>query len=412
MDFSLNDEQKQIKALVKDFCARDIDKKRIDDIYDKVFMAKTCEEVRAVFPRDILEKLHQVGLRQLVVPQKYGGMAPESDGNLIRAMAAEEIGYWAGSAAVLLATPFMVGSSATASPYVTEEQKEQFWTMYMNNPKVWLGGTVSDPLGGTDPHLPYDEPGLGLKSIFGRKDGKEWVINGDKMFCSGGAVADLLVVACRTDKDGPVTQSTTAFLVPTNTPGISQTLNRFSGIELCGNAQTYFDNVRLPESAVIGQVNKGYYCMIEAAIVYKWMMLAPFLGEIQRVYDDVAEYAKERVQGGKPIIQHSHVEVMLGEAAANIEALRAFMYRCAWETDQWEKNGGPPNVFWSMGYLYLFKKLGLRLSEIANEIYGGVGKSLDMPLEKFARRIFTWQAAGATTGINAIKCSRAYNKLT
>ena len=169
-------------------------------------------------------------------------------------------------------------------------------------------------------------------------------------------------------------------------------------------------NVRLPESAVIGQVNKGYYCMIEAAMAYKWMMLSPFLGEIQRVYDDVVEYAKQRVQGGKPIIQHSHIEVMLGEAATNIEALRVFTYRTAWETDQWEKNGGQPNVFWSMGYLYLFKKLGLRLSEIANEIYGGIGKSLDMPLEKFNRRIFTWLSAGTPTGINAIKCSMAYNR--
>ena len=100
---------------------------------------------------------------------------------------------------------------------------------------------------------------------------------------------------------------------------------------------------------------------------------------------------------------------MLGEAAANIEALRAFTYRTAWETDQWERMGGRPNVFWSMGYVYLFKKIGWRLSEIANEVYGGVGKSLDMPLEKFTRRIFTWQAAGAPTGINAIKCSMAYN---
>jgi len=411
MDFNLNDEQKQIKVLVKDFCEREIDEKQINDVFDKVYMAKTCDEVRAVFPRYLLEKLHELGLRQLGVPQEYGGMAPISDGNLTRAIAAEEMGYRAGSAAVLLATPYMVCSSATCSSLVSGEQKEEFYTVYMNNPGIWLGGTVSDPLGGTDPHLPYDEAGIGLKSAYAYKDGNEWVINGDKMFCSGGAVADLLVTAVRTEKDGPVTQSTTAFLIPTNLPGVSQTLNRFTGVEICGNAQTYFDNVRLPEHAIIGQVNKGYYCMIEGAMVYKWMMLVPFLGEIQRVYDDVVDYAKQRVQGGKPIIQHSSVAAMLGEAAANIEALRAFTYRTAWETDQWEKAGGSPNVFWSMGYLYLFKKIGLRMSEIANEIYGGVGKSLDMPLDKFARRIFTWQAAGTTTGINAIKCSHSYNRL-
>jgi alkylation response protein AidB-like acyl-CoA dehydrogenase len=266
----------------------------------------------------------------------------------------------------------------------------------VENPRLWLGGTVSDPAGGTDPHLPYDEPGAGLTSIFAYKDGNEWVINGDKMFCSGGAAADAIGVLCRTDKNGPITESATHFILPTNAPGVSQILNRFS--------------VRVPESAVMGQVNKGYYSMVEGGMTFKWMMLLPFLGEIRRVYDDVVAYAKQRVQGGKPVIQHSHIEIMLGEAAAQMEALRQFTYRTAWETDQWEENGGKPNLFWSMGYLYLFKKLGLRLSEIAKEIYGGIGGSVDMPLEWFARRIFTWQAAGTPTGVNAMKCSREYNK--
>ncbi len=410
MDFELTEEQKQIKELVKDFCEREIDPKHIREIEEKVYNAKTCDEVKAVFPRDLLKKLHEVGLRQLAVPTKYGGTAPDYGGNITRAIAAEEMAYRAGGAATLLATPYMICSATTHSRYVTEEQKRQFYTEFLDDPTLWLAGTVSSPSGGSDPHLPYDEPGAGLQDIFAYKDGDEWVINGDKMFCSGGAVADVLGVLCRTDKNGPITESATHFILPTSTPGMSQILNRFSGVELCANAQTYFDNVRVPESAMIGQVNKGYYTMVEGGMAYKWMMLIGFLGEIQRVYDDAVEFARQRVQGGKPIIQHSHIEIMLGEAAANIEALRAFTYRTAWETDQCERRGDRPNFFWSMGYLFLFKKLGLRLSEIAKEIYGGVGGSVDMPLEWFNRRIFTWQAAGTPTGINAMKCSREYNK--
>ncbi len=411
MEFSLTEEQKQIKELIKDFCEREIDPKRIREIEDKVYNAKTCDEVRAVFPWDLLEKLDGVGLRQLAAPTKYGGTAPEQGGNVTRAIAVEEMAYWSGGAAVLLATPFMICGATTTSAYVTEEQREKFYSDFLKTPRLWLGGTVSDPAGGTDPHLPYDEPGVTMPSIFAHKDGNEWVINGDKMFCSGGAVADVIGVLCRTDKNGPITGAATHFIVPTDTPGVSQILNRFSGVELCANAQTYFDNVRVPESSIMGQVNKGYYSMVEGGMTYKWMMLLPFLGEIRRVYDDAVEYARQRVQGGKPIIQHSQIQVMLGEAAAHIEALRAFTYRTAWETDLWEKKGGPPNLFWSMGYLYLFKKLGLRVSEIANEIYGGIGKSVDMPLQWFNRRIFTWQAAGTPTGINAMKCCRAYNGL-
>ena len=149
--------------------------------------------------------------------------------------------------------------------------------------------------------------------------------------------------------------------------------------------------------------------MIEASMVYKWMMLAAFVGEIQRVYDDTRNYAKERVQGGKPIIQHSHIAAALGAIAVKIEALKAFTCRLAYETDQWEKFGGSMNTFWSQGYLYLFKKTGWELAEIANEVYGGLAKSMDMPLEKFARRMFTFTAAGSSTSINIIKCSKEYD---
>lgn len=82
MDFELSEEQKQIKSMVKDFCKKEIDPKRIKDIENKVFNARTCAEVKAVFPRDLLVKLNDAGLRQLCVPMKYGGTAPESGGNI------------------------------------------------------------------------------------------------------------------------------------------------------------------------------------------------------------------------------------------------------------------------------------------------------------------------------------------
>jgi acyl-CoA dehydrogenase len=408
MDFELSEEQKQLKAVIRDFCKKEIDSKRIRDIENKVYNARTCAEVKAVFPRDLLVKLDDIGLRQLCVPAKYGGTAPETGGNLTRAIVVEEMAYQSAGAAVLLATPYMITGN-TSSKYVTEAQKEHFFKQYIANPELWLAGSVTSPSGGIDSHLPYDEPGATMPDITAHKDGHEWVINGDKMFCSGGPAADAMAVMVRTDKNGPITEYATQFLVSTSAPGISQVLNRFSGVELGGNCQTYFDNVRVPEDAIMGQVNKGYYSMSDAGMAYKWMMLLPFLGEIRRVYDDVVVYAKQRIQTGKPLIQHSQVTVMLGEAAAQIEALRHFLYRTAWETDQYEQRGGRPNLFWSMGYLYLFKKLGLRVSEIASEIYGGVGRSLDMDLEWFNRRIWTWQAAGLPTNINAIKACREYN---
>ena len=99
MDFELSEEQKQIKELVKDFCKREIDPKRIREIEQKVYNAKTCAEVKAVFPRDLLVKLNDAGLRQLCIPARYGGTAPESGGNVTRALAVEEMAYLTGGAA-------------------------------------------------------------------------------------------------------------------------------------------------------------------------------------------------------------------------------------------------------------------------------------------------------------------------
>ena len=96
MDFSFTEEQKQLKALAKEFCQREADMERFAEIGTKTCEARTVEELRAVFPYDLLEKLHQVGLRQLSVPQEYGGTAPETDVNLTLTMAAEEVGYWGG----------------------------------------------------------------------------------------------------------------------------------------------------------------------------------------------------------------------------------------------------------------------------------------------------------------------------
>ncbi len=406
MDLKLTEEQRQIRRLVKEFCQREIDMKRINEIEDRVSMAETCEEVTAVFPWDLLEKLHDVGLRQLAVPRKYGGTAPESgDYYVTQLIATEEMGYHAGPVAGLLGNLYTYCSAPAHNP--DEEQKAKFFADFMNNTRQFPAGTVSEPEGGTDPHIPYDEPGGTLKT-FAYKDGDEWVINGNKMFCTGGAAADVIMVVCRTDKNGLLTRSLTAFYVPTGAPGVTRYLNRFVIAELGGNVQTYLDNVRVPEISMLGKVNKGY-TMIHAAMAYKWMLLAGYLGEIRRMYDEVRTYARERLQGGKPIIQHSMVAAKLGEAGIDIEALRAFTYRLAWETDQKENHRVPLNVFWGQGYLNLMKRTGWRLAETANDVYGGIAKSVDLPLERFTRRMFLIASAGTPTGINAYKAGLDYD---
>lgn len=406
MDFELTEEQKEIKSLIRQFAKRELDMKELKELTERALVAKDVEELRALQRWDLLEKLHDVGLRQLCVPTKYGGGGVTHGGYVTRAIASEEAGYSMGSAGRLLNTPWMVTASMATGP-VTEEQRDWFFSQFMENHHMFVCGTVSEPGGATDIHLPYDGPRANLNT-FAYKDGNEWVINGDKMFSSGGGVSDLIQVATRTDKEAPISRAMTWFWVRKDTPGMEQEVNRLLGGELPGNVQTHYDDVRVPDSQRFGEVNNGS-AVLDKLLSIKMLHFASMTGAARKLYEQVSDYAKQRIQGGKPIIEHSNIAAMLGEAAINLEATRAFVYRAAWENDQRELAGQPINLFWSLGVNSYCKKMAMRLCEVASEVYGGIGGSVDMPLEGFLRGLWVFLPGGSTVNMNAIKSCWWYN---
>lgn len=409
MDFSLTEEQKQIKELVRQFCKKEIDPKRLSEIEAKTIEARTVEELRAVFPYDLIEKLHDVGLRQIQIPAKYGGTAPETDVNQTMTAMFEEAGYWGGAG--FLMTPIGAFTSS-ANTYITEEQREWIFSKLLNNPRLMISQTISEPAGATDIHLPYDEGGGSILKVTAHKDVNEWVINGDKMYSGGAGVADYIMVAARTDKEAPVSKAMSYFWVPANTPGVTITPNRMVALQFGGNCQTHFDNVRVPESNLIGKVNKGF-AILEAFFESMFTSVAGDLGGMQRFYEETREYAKQRVGGGKPLIKHSSIASKLGEIAINLEALRNYVYRAAWESDQLEKTGTPGrrkiNWFWSQSAYAFCKQISWRFCEVATDIYGGMSGSVDFPLESFMRHTFVGRAAGLTINVELMRTCWDYD---
>jgi alkylation response protein AidB-like acyl-CoA dehydrogenase len=272
--------------------------------------------------------------------------------------------------------------------------------------------SVGEPPGGTDIHLPFDEGGGSILKVAAYKDRNEWIINGDKTFCSNGGTADFIMVAARTDKEAPVSRAMTFFWVPTDASGVTLTPNRMVTLEFGGNCQTHYDNVRVPESNLIGEVNKGF-SIIESYFEAHLPGVSGSVGLMQRIYEQMREYAKQRIGGGKPIIEHTSVGSKLGEMAVNLEALRSLLYRGAWEIDQVEKAGGRPlnesNWFWfTAGYAF-FKQVSWRFCELATDIYGGMSASVDLPLGDFLKHIFYVRAAGLTVDVELIRASKDYD---
>jgi alkylation response protein AidB-like acyl-CoA dehydrogenase len=412
MDFSLTEEQKQIKVLVRQFCEREVDQKRLEEIATRTVEARTVAELRACYPYDLVEKLHEVGLRQLQIPGRYGGTAPEVGVNVTLTMAAEEVGYWGGRIVDPLMIPWLFLRALATNMYVTEEQRRWIFSQFIKNPRLVVATSVGEPAGGTDIHLPYDEGGSSILRVTAYKDGGEWVINGDKTFCSNGGVADFIMVAARTDREAPVSRAMTFFWVPTEAPGITLTPNRMLTSEFGGNCQTHYDNVRVPESNLIGQVNNGF-SIIESFFLAHLPGISGSLGLMQRIYEHMREYAKQRIGGGKAITRHTSVASKLGELAVNLEALRSLIYRGAWEIDQVEEAGGralgESNWFWFAAGYALFKRVSWRFCELATDIYGGMSASIDLPLGGFLKHIFYIRAAGLTVDAELIRAGWDYD---
>lgn len=404
LNFEYTEDQKQIIQLIKDFSEKEVDHEDLAERAEKAASAKTIEELRALKPVELLKKLHAVGLRQLAVPEKYGG-GGHTDW-LTLTIACEKAGYYGGFVDRQLSIPWKYCSDISVMG--TPEQQDWFYEKFMADPTLFLAGSISEPEGMSDILMPYDKPGAAMNTT-AVKDGDEWVITGDKMFCSGGGVADYILAGVRTDKNAPLSQGFSRMWVAKDSPGLSMTMNRLTMADVSGNVQVSYDNVRVPESQVVGEVNKAYP-MLDIRLANKSIHFAGQLGKSQKVVEDLADYAKQRVAGGKPIIQHPNVAALLGEAATIVEQARSHFYRAAWECDKAEKEGGPlaVNPFWGKSCFVITKQMMLRISEIGTEIYGGIAGSIDMPFNKYVRTTYLINPGGGSPILNKIKCAKHY----
>ena len=308
--------------------------------------------------------------------------------------------------------PWLFLRGIATNLYVTGAQKEWIFRRFIDNPRLVIATSVGEPAGGTDIHLPYDEGGRTILQVTAQPDGPDWVINGDKMYSSSCGAADLIMVAARTDREAPVSRAMTFFWVPADAPGVTITPNRMAALDFGGNCQINFDNVWVPESHLIGEVNKGF-SIIESFFEAHLPGVSGLLGVMQKIYEMLRDYARQRVVGGKPLFLHTGSAGKLGEMAVNLEAIRSLFYRSAWEIDQAQRAGGRPlgesNWFWFVASYSLFKQLSWRFCELATDIYGGMSASTDLPLEGFMRHVFYVRAAGLTVNAELIRAGWDYD---
>jgi alkylation response protein AidB-like acyl-CoA dehydrogenase len=402
MEFSFSEEQKSLLGIMKEFCEREVDRRALDKLADQPLPANASrEDIMARVPWDLVSKAHDVGLRQLCVPKEYGGGGYGIVGGWVSVTAlSEAAGYYGGQMGRLFTIPWKHCSILALG---RKEAQDVFFPAFMSNRKTLFAASITEPDHGTDLLLPYDEPGVSGK-CFASREGDEWLINGEKMFCTAGGCSDYFILSVRTDKAGPISQSMTSFLIPISSSGVKiARVNDMMGNEIPANTQFFFDNCRIPDKLRISAVN-GAGKASASNLAGKNIHYMAFLGESRKTWEDIRDYAKSRVQGGKPIIQHPNVGMLVAEGDMLLQTARLLMYQFAWECDQLRQGElVKPLGWWYTNYWT--KRVIMRLMEIGNEVYGGMAPQKELPFERWVRVNWSLLHGGSTGPMNLIKAS-------
>jgi len=242
-------------------------------------------------------------------------------------------------------------------------------------------GEKMDALAMTEPGAGSDVRGMKCSAV---RDGGDWVVNGTKHFISGAEHADFIIVFIATGEDqtprGPKKRITT-FLVDRGTPGFT-IRDGYKSVSHRGykNMILEFDDCRLPDAQVLGEVDGGFAVMNEWLYATRITVATMSVGRARRVFDYALNYAAEREQFGQPIGKFQGVSFQLADMITEIDAADLLTLAAADRLDQ----GLPANREIASAKLYASEMLG-RVTDAAIQIHGGMGLMYDYPLESFWR---------------------------
>lgn len=354
MDFSRNENQEMITKMIRDFGEKHI----------KPYVNEW--DANETFPVETLKELGKLGLMGIFVPEEYGG---SGFGYFEYVTALTEIGKICGGLGLSVAAH---NSLCTGHIYQfgNEEQKKKYLPKLAS--AEWIGAW-----GLTEPNTGSDA--MRMKCV-ATKDGNDWIINGTKTWITHGLSGDVAVVLVRT---GELLDSNgiTAFIVEKGTPGFSaaKIKDKF-GMRASETAELIFDNVRIPESNVLGQVGEGFKQAMKVLDGGRISIAALSLGVAKGAYECSLKYAKEREQFGQPIANFQAIGFKLADMATEIEAAELLTFQAA---DL--KNRKEPVTTKSAFAKYYASEVAVKCANEAVQIHGGYGYTREFPAEKYLR---------------------------
>lgn len=372
MDFQLTDEQRMVQRTVREFVENEI-----MPLENQVLRNEregrpglSREELR-----DLQLKAKEIGFWGITTPEEYGGanLGPIMSGLIDMELKRSFV-------------PFEFGGLAINILYATnEEQKQKYLVPVIEGERVGCFA-LTESTSGSDP------ASMNTTAV---KQGNEWVINGEKIFITHGNHADFAIVFAVTDKEKRRDGGITAFLVDRDFGWKSEPIHTMGG-GAHEPATLIFDNVRVPEENVIGEVGDGFkYAMMFINHNRGWVIPSWCIGGAERLLNMAIEWANNRVSFGKPLAERQAIQWMIADSATEIEAAKWIFFRAAWMAEQdgsW-KTGNDSVQFRhqsSMSKLYSTNMIN-RVVDRVLQIHGGIGYTKESPVERWFREVRVWR---------------------
>jgi acyl-CoA dehydrogenase len=357
MHFGLSEEQEMIVSTVRSFVEK--------EIYPHEAEVERTGQVPHALGEVIKQKTLDLGFYACNFPESVGGAGlSHTDFTLVE----RELGR--GS----MALTHFFGRPQNILMACNDEQRDRYLLPAVRGERM-------DALAMTEPDAGSDVRGMKCSAV---RDGGDWVVNGSKHFISGAEHADFFIVFIATGVDdtpkGPKKRITT-FLVDRGTPGF-EVRDGYNSVSHKGykNCILYFDNCRLPDAQVLGEVDGGFAVMNEWLYATRLTVAAFSVGRARRCFDYALNYAAERKQFGQQIGKFQGVSFQIADMITEIDAADWLTLAAAWRLDQ----GLPANREIASAKLYASETLA-KVTDTTLQIYGGMGLMDDFPIERFWR---------------------------
>src|SRR5512144_166262 len=377
MNFDLTEEQKIWQKTVHDFVAKEVQPKAHE------------VDVTSEFNWTAARKMGPLGLLGLNIPEQYGGAGVDA---VSAAIALEEIGWGCGSTALAIAAHNGLGTTPMVL-YGSEDLKQKWLPLIASGQNKLAALALTEPGAGSDL-----QGGVVTKAV---KDGNEWVINGAKMWCTNASIAEYIVTLVRTDPAGG-SRSLSQILVPTDTPGLRiGPAEKKMGLHGSPTHAVTYTDVRVPLGNLVGDEGRGLQQTLATLDGGRIGIGAISVGLAQAAFEFAVNYARERKAFGKPIAEQQAIQWMLADAATEIEAAQALLYKAAW----FKEEGRNYNKEAAMAKMYA-SEMAERVCRNAIQIHGGYGYSSQYPVERIYRDARLMTIGEGTSEIQRLVISR------